>query len=67
MNISRRIAALRREIEYRRNELERIEILRVRNEPTIVRFPKQIANYVAETQKGILEREAEICRLERRV
>ena len=64
MNIPRRTAALKREIEYRRNELDRIERLRAAGEPTVISFPEHLALYIDEIRKGIADREAEIRRLQ---
>ena len=60
MNIPRRIAALKREIRYRQDEMERIAALRAAKEDAIMAFPRFVEKYLADIKVGIADREAEI-------
>jgi hypothetical protein len=64
MNISRRIAALKREIDYRRSEIERIAKMRAAREPSVLAFPRFVDKYLDDIEVGIEQRETEILRLE---
>ena len=66
MNVARRIAALKREIRYRKDELDRIEQMRAAGEPAVTTLPDFMSKYIVDIMTGIAEREAEIGRLERR-
>jgi hypothetical protein len=62
MNVPRRIAALRREVDYRKAELERIARLQAAggenlNNPLLAGF---IEKYLADIRLGIAQRQAEI-------
>jgi len=65
MNVPRRIAALKREIEYRQAEIERTAEMRAQKEPAVIAFPDFVAKHLADMSAGIEQREAEILRLER--
>jgi hypothetical protein len=65
MNIPRRIAALKREIRYRQDEIERIAALRAAKEEAVIAFPHFIEKYLADIRVGIADREAEIRRLQK--
>jgi hypothetical protein len=64
MNIQRRIAALKREIRYRQDEIERIAALRSAKEEAVIAFPHFIEKYLADIRVRIADREAEIRRLQ---
>jgi hypothetical protein len=63
MNILRRLAALKREIQYREEELERIARLRAAGDETILALPDFIEKYLADIRIGIAQRETEIRKL----
>jgi hypothetical protein len=63
VNVSRRIAALKREVGYRRNELVRIEKLIAMGEPAVIAFPEFVKKYIADINVEIERREAEIRQL----
>ncbi len=65
MNIARRIAALKREIHYREEELQRIARLRETKEPTVTAFPDKVDEYLTAIRAGIEARLTEIRELER--
>ena len=60
MNINRRIAALKREIHYREQELERIASLREAGDETILALPDFVEKYLADIRVDIAQRKAEI-------
>jgi hypothetical protein len=64
MNVPRRIAALKREIRYRQDEIERIATLRAAREDAVIAFPNLVEKYLADIRVGIADREVEICRLQ---
>jgi uncharacterized small protein (DUF1192 family) len=64
MNVARRIAALKREIGYRKAELDRIEQMRAVGDPAVTALPDFMSKYIANINAGITEREAEVERLE---
>lgn len=64
MNIPRRIAALKREIQYFKSGIENIEKRRAEGEPTILVFPKLMDKMLSDINNAIAEHEAEIKRLE---
>ena len=64
MNIPRRIAALKREIRYRQNEIERIGALRAAKEEAVIAFQNLVEKYLADIRIGIADRKAEICKLQ---
>lgn len=64
MNIPRRIAALKREIRYREDEIERIAELRAAKEPTIIGLQKFVDKYLADIRADIELRVNEIRELE---
>ncbi len=65
MNIARRIAALKREVLYREEELQRVARLREAKEPTVVAFPDKVEEYLTAIRTGIEARLNEIRELER--
>lgn len=64
MNVERRLAALRREIEYRSNEIHRIAELRAAGDAAVVKFPERVEAHLAELRHRIAKRQAEVHRLE---
>lgn len=52
MNIPRRIAALKKEIRYRENEIQRITALRAAKEEAIIAFPDFVEKYLADIRIG---------------
>ncbi len=64
MNIPRRVAALKREIRYRQDEIVRIAALRGAKEEAGIAFPHFMEKYIADIRTGITSREAEIRELQ---
>ena len=64
MNIPRRIAALKREIRYGQDEIERIAVLREAKEEAVIAFPHFIGKYLADIRTDIADRESEIRKLQ---
>jgi hypothetical protein len=48
MNIPRRIAALKREIQYRQDEIARIAALHGAKEEAVIAFPNLVEKYLAD-------------------
>src|SRR5262249_54048372 len=63
MNVARRIAALRREIGYREQELDRVAKLRAGGNEVILAIPAVVENYLADIRIGIAVREMQIKKL----
>ena len=66
MNIPRRIAALKREIRYRQDEIERIAALRAARNEAVLAFPHLVEKYLADIRVDIADRENEVRRLQER-
>ena len=64
MNIARRVAALKREIARREQDIARIAELRTKGDPATMAFPYRIDEHLEKVNTGLAQRRKEAAILE---